>query len=531
MDDGFYDISDFGNLPDNIVKQVLDYLNPSDQYLFASECRSVSAVAQAALYTHLVTLSREKLDRLMECRPDPDEIAGHVEYLEIPGALDSPAKEYIERLVSKAHNMRRLKVGRRDSQDPRVLYIPALPANHRVRNLIVGAHIHKSPTKNAPMVSLDELRPFHDLTSLRWLFVDRRLGTFETILRTINEHCPELRDLEVPWSDEFDGTWDDLPTFSHLERITIIFEHESKIAVPEFVNCLREFYNRGIHVRVGMGCAQETYHWLQDMYAEIFHQEQKLGNSSSDIMRWLLQRNDHHLVKLTNLRYRGMKEEMYKKEMCEAVRQLDTSDGEGVRLEIDIDHLKIPEILLLGKARVLRLIVNRENLPASFIPTILKANPLLRSNRIFLHVHHYGATHDGNFTENPVPILPGQNELRNDGRSQRFTVPGVELLLQIIRDEDGTIKHQWKSYPRVRRGPPPTANELSDLNVYGLPNRDGGVWSEELLARLRGWQDEILKLMELAPQLRSLSVLINTDPSKYGRVEKYWCTCNDIGYV
>jgi hypothetical protein len=347
--------------------------------LFASECRSVSTVAQAALYTHLVTLTRDKLDRLMECRPDPEEIAGHVEYLEIPGALNSPGKEYIEWLVANAHNMTRLKVGRRDSQDPGILYIPTLPGNHRIRNLIVGAHIHKLPTKNAPMVSFDELRPFHDLTSLRWLFVDRRLGTFEAILHKIHEHCPDLRDLEVPWSDEFDGTWDDLPTFRHLEHITIIVEHESKIAVPEFVNCLREFYKRGIYVRVGMGCAQETYHWLQDMYTEVFHQEQKLGNSSSDIMRWLLQHNDHHLVKLTNLRYRGMKEEMSKKEMCEAVRQLDTSDGEGVRLEIDIDHLKIPEILLLGKAEFSGLLSIARIFPHRLYP--LSSRQILSSGR------------------------------------------------------------------------------------------------------------------------------------------------------
>jgi hypothetical protein len=258
------------------------------------------------------------------------------------------------------------------------------------------------------------------------------------------------------------------------------------------------------------------------MYAEIFRQEHKNSTHPADMIRWTIQANRHgHLIKLTDLPYREMKEAMY-----EAIRQVDCSDGDGLGIEIDLHRTPIPDIVLTN-LRYIRIQVNRANLPADYIPTIIQSNPLLVSVIIVQHVFHHGSSYDGNCTHAKVPLLPGQNHFRIDGRRQLFTIPGNELLYRVSRKGD-SLKQQWKSYPCVRDGPPPVAEHLPD--VFARTNGTETVWSESLLERLHAWENEVKGWME-SSRLKSIGFILNTDKDKFGRVEKYWCTCNDKGYI
>lgn len=217
--------------------------------------------------------------------------------------------------------------------------------------------------------------------------------------------------------------------------------------------------------------------------------------------------------------------------MIEAIEQVDCLNDNGLHVEIDLHHHPLPDFLIQRKLKWARLQNNRENVPIDHIPSIIRSNPQLRSLIIPLHVQHHGSTYDGNCTRSDVPILPGQNETRNDGHrgSQRFTIPGIELKYELRRVR-GVITQKWKSYPSVRRGPPPVSELLPDLNVFGLTNPPEMEWTPELLKRLHAWEDEIKGWFGLNERLGAIAIIINTDQEKFGRVEKYWCTCNDNGY-
>lgn len=465
----------------------------------------------------------------MACHPDPDKIAGDIESLEIPGALASPAREYIARLVQRAPYLERLKVGRQDSNDPNILYIPDPAPTHQVRTLIVGEHSRVLITDKDRIIELSELMRFPCLTQLHWYPIDPRIGSVQHVITTIYHLCPYLKFLQVPWSNRLDKTpWDALPMFPHLKHITFRFDHDSKISMREFIQCLREFYIRDIPVKVGSGCAVETRKWLNDMYEEIFVHEYKNGFSPEKLLRWVIQHNRGHLLKLTEIPS-DMKEAMY-----EAIRNLDCSDGEGLRLEVDLTPDEIPKILKQN-LRYLRQQVNRQKINPAYIPEILECNPNLRSVIVAVHVVHHGASYDGDCTYNKVPLIPGQDEARKSGGAQRFTIPAFELKYRLVRDLDtGEIMQTWRSYPRGRRGgPAPTAEQLPKLNVFGRMNWVEQEWSPGLLDRLSRWENEIKGWFDCCPHLKDIGIILNTDSQKFGRVEKYWCTCteNEFAYL
>lgn len=502
-------------LPDNVIKQALDYLPHDELFLIVTSCRSLSHLAKAAMYSHLTLERRSRVDRLMACYPDPDEIAGYIEILEVPGALDASVRQYIDRLISRASNLVRFKVGLRDSKDPAVDYFPAIPKNHQIRILTVGEHSSRPIAIDSPMIPLSGLSPFSNVTELHWDPVDRRLGTLQSILGTINDLCPYVKWLGVPWTDRFDAAipWDYMTTGQHLKHLTFRFDHESRITLPAFVKCLHELYRRGISVQVGSGCAMETVHWLQGMYAQICHHEVAFARPPEEMLRWVIQTNRKHLLKLTDIpRNSPMLQAMYR-----AIPMVDCSDGWGFRIQSDFRNTEIPSILLQN-LRYLRMQVNRENVDPSKIPTILRANTRLRAIIVAMHISNYSSNYQGNCTYNKIPLLPGH--------SPRFTTPPFELVYRVKRNEGG-LTQQWKAYSRGRRGPPPTATELPKLNVFNLQNWKEPIWSDELKTRLSKWEDEVKSWFELCPSVNMVAMILNTDVDKFGRLERYWCTCHE----
>ena len=63
-------------LPENVLKLALGYVPRGTIFTIVTSCRRFYNVAKAALYSHLVLENRNRVDRLMICYPDPDEIAG-----------------------------------------------------------------------------------------------------------------------------------------------------------------------------------------------------------------------------------------------------------------------------------------------------------------------------------------------------------------------------------------------------------------------------------------------------------------------
>ena len=540
-------------LPENVLKHSLSYVPQGQIFTILTSCRASYNVAKAALYSHLVLENRNRVDRLMTCYPDPDEIAGYLEILEVPGALSSPAQEYINRLVHRAHNLRRLRVGVVDSKDDATPYMPTIPKNHQISTLIVGEKACNPITAHVRMIPLAELRPFPDLTNLAWFPVDPRIGSIQYILNTIHQMCPDLVYLQVPWSDHISAIpWEELPRFHSLRQITFRFEHQSLINLSEFVKCLSVFYSRDIKVRIGSGCAMETVRWLQHLYTKIFLHESSHGRMPYEMLSRVFQDNRGHLINLRDIppfpcpadSHDGSGDEPFsvdrlKESLYQAVEAVDYSDGDGLRVEMDLtSERQLPNILLSKKLVYARLLVTRHNIPPQFIPEIIRSNPKLTSLVLAKHVQHRGSTYDGNCTFNKVPLLPQQDQCRtsvngqdNQGVQQRYTIPAFELLFRLRRHDDGSITQQWKAYTPLRRGrPAPLATELPKLNVFGTPN---GVeeWPERLLTRLKAWEDEIKSWFELCPKLTNIAVVLNTDSQKFGKVEKYWCSCNEYDYL
>jgi hypothetical protein len=543
-------------LPDNVLKNSLSYVPRGQVFTILTSCRAFYNVAKAALYSHLALENRNRVDRLMICYPDPDEIAGYVEILEIPGALSSPAQEYINRLVQRAHNLHRLRVGVVDSTDTEIPYMPTIPKNHQISTLIVGEKACNPITADVRMISLTELQPFPNLTNLAWFPVDPRIGSIQYILTTIYQMCPDIVYLQVPWSDHISTVpWEDLPHFHSLRQITVRFEHQSLIDLTEFVKCLYVFYSRNIKVRIGSGCAMETVKWLQELYVKIHVHETSHGRMPSEMLSRVFQDNRGHLINLRDIppttfvtvsndgsspTVESVSGDRLKESLYEAVDAVDYSDGDGLRVEMDLtSERQLPNILLSKKLVYARLLVTRHNVPPQYIPEILRSNPKLTSLVVAKHVQHHGSTYDGNCTYNKVPLLPQQDRCRTSvngqdkyGVQQRYTVPSFELLFRLRRQDDGNITKQWKAYTPLRRGrPAPLATELPKLNVFGLQNPVEEEWPDRLLNRLKAWEDEIKSWFDLCPKLTTIAVVLNTDSQKFGKIEKYWCSCNEYDYL
>jgi len=348
---------------------------------------------------------------------------------------------------------------------------------------------------------------------------DARLGPLDVILQKIKPLYPNVERMAVPWSDVA-GDWESLPVFEGLQRLTIQFKRQSQINVSELVRCLRVFYSRDEHIKLGLSCAAETINWLDSLYVEIINQQTLLRQSPVEMLKWVMRDNPHHLVKLNNSSARK------NAILCNAIRETESPRG-GRRLEIGLNRDPLQDIIFKGDISYLRCVINRENVPANYIPDIICANPSLTAPLIVLHVQHDGPLSEGSCTTARLPLLPGQNEVRNFGqRIQRVTTPGVEMSFLVSKDDKGVVEKKWTAYPAVRRGKYPSAEQLYDLNVFGGPNPRMH-WTTEKLERLRLWEEEVTSWLHLKDGVKKIKVVINTDSEKFGRFETYWCKCCD----
>ena len=508
-------------LPDNVIKQAFGHVPRAVQALYYKQCPSLSKLAHSALFTHLILETPERVDRLMQCYPVPDTIAGYVEYLEIPGALRPGAREYITKLIQLSLNINKLKVGLRDTDDDKQYIVdPATP--HRIRTLIVGgAHENRdSDIVKAPVIKLSELDRFPNLTTLHWWPVDPRLGSVQHLLREFDRRYPDLKFLLVPWSDNLDATpWCCPPRFPNLKHLTFRFNHHSQINVTEFVKCLRFYYERGIDVQIGSGCGMEIAKWLDKMYYEIYQQSITKGWAADDMFRWVIQNNYRwHLLKLTDLKLPSMKQALY-----EAIRRVDCSDGGGLRIEVDLTHGELPDILKRNVEH-LRLQIPQKNIHPNRIREILTLNPRLKVLFIAMHIVHHGGSYDGNCTVNKIPLIPKQDVARHSG--QRCTIPGFELKYALRRRDEAPISQIWRWYNHDRRGRH-VAKHLPQLNVFDIAEAD---WTDQLRERYYKWENEIKGWFDLNKRLLSIAIILNTDVNKFGTMEAYWCSCNEKEY-
>jgi len=298
----------------------------------------------------------------------------------------------------------------------------------------------------------------------------------------------------------------------------------------------------------------ETVKWLQQLYVKIHVHESYHGRMPHEMLSKVFQDNRGHLINLRDIppttfvtvsnhgsspSVESVSGDRLKESLYQAVDAVDYSDGDGLRVEMDLTSERhLPNILLSQKLVYARLLVTRHNVPPRYIPDILRANPKLTSLVVAQHVQHCGSTYDGNCTYNKVPLLPRQDQSRTSingqdkhGVQQRYTVPGFELLFRLRRHDDGGITKQWKAYTPLRRGPAPVASELPKLNVFGPANWVEEEWPERLMTRLKAWEDEIKSWFQLCPKLSTIAVVLNTDHQKFGKVEKYWCSCNEYDYL
>jgi hypothetical protein len=311
--------------------------------------------------------------------------------------------------------------------------------------------------------------------------------------------------------------------FTKLKHLTIRFNHYSQVSLPEFVKCLRVFYHRGLPVKIGSGCAIETVKWLDDMYHEVYRQEVAMGYAPDKMLGWLIQNNcKWHLLKLTDLPSKDMIHAMH-----DGIRHVKGSEHQLLRMEIDLNHGPLPDFLLTGNLEYLRLQVNAQNIDPRRIQQIVSANPKLRKLIVGQHVVHHGGSYDGNCTFNKVPLIPKQDVARHSGN--RSTLPGFELKFLVTRDTDfpHKIGKLWRWYHARGRGRNRSARDLFDLNVFDIPASE---WTEALLGRLQKWENEIKGWLDLCPKLESIVIVLNTDQNKFGRMETYWCTCNEKEY-
>src|SRR5277367_4605850 len=504
------------DLPDTLLHQVLLKLSPSQLYEILTTCPPLKLHAETALYSHLIVNTRARLDRLMKCRPNPESIAADVKILEVPGSLASPAKEYVERLEEYAPHITSKTVLHRDSNDSSIPYVTTSRHSHMIRELQVGCYSRERISDNDPIISLSELASYRNLTRSHWVPVDARLGSVQHVFKQVHLYCPDLEVLELPWSDRIDDTpWDALPTFRHLRRLTWHFNHHSRVTLPQFVRCLRTFHARKIPTIVGSGCDREVSGWLHDLY-------RRLQSTNPELLRWVLQNNHKHLIKSYKLPP-AEKELLFR--AINDVKYSPDTDGEGLKLDADLTSGPLPDVLLSGKLRYVRLIVNKTNVDRNHIPNILRANPYLQSMIVVKHLDHHGRSYDGNCTYAKVPLLPGQDVVRQLG--SQYTIPGVELMFRVRRNQqtNSSKKPRLREWRRLNGGKSTAAEHLPDLD---MPGNTRGAWDETLLARLDAWEREVKGWFELSPGLRTIGVILNTDREKFGNLEEYYCACDRL---
>ena len=285
------------------------------------------------------------------------------------------------------------------------------------------------------------------------------------------------------------------------------------------MKCLRVLYERNIAVKVGSGCVYETENWITELYREVYRQEISRGYQPSKMLRWLIQNNRYSR---TTLQLNELGNMDLTVAMHEAIRHVDCSDGGTLSLEVNLTPGPLPDILKRN-LRYLSVLINTQNIDPRHIPDILQSNPQMTGLNVAIHVNHCGGTSRGSCTRSKVPLLPNQ-DVRISG--QQTTIPGHELKYRLRRDlATQQITQTWRSYTSRRR--PEVTRELNRLNVFGIPNFRETEWSETLLERLRKWEEEVNGWFTLCPKLQSITVVLNTVQSKFGRLERYWCTCSE----
>jgi hypothetical protein len=504
-------------LPDNVLKRALEILPGNQLFYIVTGCRALSPVAKAALYSYLILEDRSRVDRLMAGNPDPDVIAGYIEFLVIPGALTSPAKEYVERLIAKALNIYGLKVAKLDSMDPNVPGFPTVRTAiaMQLRVLHVGEHVNLPITNDMPIRSLKCLQPFVNITELHWNPVDPRLGPLQSLLKEILQSCPRVIWLSVPWTDQYAP--EALPVFQQLKHLTFRFDHNSQIDLDMFVRCLRTLHNRNIAVQVGSGCAMETINWLQQLYSSVWRQQHQYQRDPVELLGWLMRNNRGHLLKLTDHKYGS---EIYK-DMYRAIRTLDHSDDARLRwsrIEDNLPNNASAPIFTVDYIRYLRLQVNRENIEPQRLEQILRTNKGLQSLVVAMHISDYNSrSYKGKCTYNQIPLLPGLSE--------RYTMPAFEIVYHVSRDVEMGFVQRWRAHARSRRDPSAEASKLPELNIFNTPNWTPPEWTPELLTRLEKWETEVKGWFDICPRLKRVAFVLNTNYDKFGSIERYWCTC------
>jgi len=539
--------ADIRTLPDFLIKQILaDHIPQKEILTIMAQFPDLKPIAELSLSVRLELEDRNELEALMRCKPDPTQFSVLVRRLSIPGSLTSPAKEYIEQLLANTHpaEFRTLIVGRRDSNDERDPYIPRLPRNSSIRTLFVGAHSTTplDPGKDR-FVNIDkELRqqPFRYLERLHWNLVDPRLGNMHSLLARVDSLCPQLEYLQIGWNNVVDIPMSNsayvsalrslLPPFNHLKHMTFRFDHRSVINVPVFVYYLRAFYHRGVAVKVN-SCAVESVRWRMDMYDELCRQGQLYEYNKIPLLTWTIQNNRHHLIILDA----NTVQPQLKEAMLSALEDVSFRDGSLLRLQIElVKYMTLPPILLSGNLKYLRILVNRANIDPRYIPAILEANPHLKNLVVVLHVFHCGSSYDGNCTNNKIPLIPSQ--------TGGHTVPAFDMKYSVRRldtpssisgsQQDTpsmpTLSQKWASYPysRIeRRRIENKALTLPELNIFDQPRWQPDNWSPDLLQRVHDFEAEIKGYFTVHPKLSNVSIILNTDPDKFGQVEQYWCCC------
>lgn len=503
-------------LPANVIKDIFSYISGPQLYQIMIKSHALSPLAEAALYGYLILEKGSRVDKFMECRPKPEEIAGYIETLEIPGALVSPAKDYIERLIALSPNLYRLKVGLPYSTDPDVGYFPLIPPRiaERIRILTVGPQTKEPVSSDSPFIPMSVLKPFKYLRELHWDPVDPRLPPLHDFLDGICQFCPYIKELSVPWTGKCDPAR--LPDLGGLKKLTFRFEHNSRIDLALFISCLRVFYKHQIPVQIGTACSMETALWLQDFYSAVWCQETQYHHPPEELLSWIIDQNRRcHLLRFSDdRRDRSMRESMFR-----AIERVDWSRGLGSRIQISLTRDDNPRILYLGNSRYFRLQINRENIDPGRMPNLLRANPRLKSLVLAMHIANYGPSYLGNCTFNKIPLLPGY--------TSRFTKPPFELVYKVDKHpETGKITQRWRWYSsRYLQHEIHEVERLQELNVLNQKDYDEAGWTPALVKRLEDWEAEVKGWFGICLGLTAIAIILNTDTTKFGSIQDYWCTC------
>lgn len=498
-------------LPGCVLKQVMMNMEPKWLQLLLIQCEELRPMARICLWTNLRLPTIDRIKSMMECFPDPREFAGYIESLEIPAFLDGSSLDYINAIGRAAHQLRIIKIGEKH-ENTDYPYLPNFEGN-QISTLTWGGCRPDGMDSEGRIVPLSVLEPYPHLTTLNWCLIDHRIGTVQSVLAKIDQRYPNLKSLEVPWTDHLDGgRWDygNIPTFAALERIKFRFDHESKINLSAFVRCLREFYERAIPVEVGW-CSRETALWLTEMYSAMWTYEFENERDCIPILHWLIQNNQTHLLRFTDF---PPNSPMYEA-MCEAVARVRRTNKFGLRIQIALTFKGIHDILRQDKISHLRLVITLQNLPGHWVPNIIKSNCQLRSLIVVLHEVQNESGFHGNCTYNPVPLIPGQDVRRN---SQIYTTRPYQLVFRVDR-KTTRLRKCWK-FLSTTRTPAPSAASLMKLDM-DWPSHS---WDQAARNRYIAWENEIIGWLDLSNELDTITVVLNKDPQIFGRWQESWHT-------